>query len=143
MESYYSSELIHLNSTETYIKKKKTTLECKYKAKESMQKVNRKPTWRRRNYSGVRRVMVARSASVLLLMFCVWVCLLPPSLLCASITFSTDSELSFPISAVFICRKINGAKASFLFFFCCLSPVLYSLLSFLIFLLSFPCLLGH
>jgi hypothetical protein len=35
--------------------------------------------------------------------------------------------LSFPVSAVFICRKKNGAKTHFWSFFCCPSPVLSSL----------------
>jgi hypothetical protein len=81
-----------------------------------MQQVNRKQTWRGRNCSGVERVMVARSVSVLLLLFCVWVCLLPPSLLCVSVTLSTDSCLSFPVSAVFILQEKKWSKGVFLVF---------------------------
>ena len=93
-----------------------------------MQQVNRKQTWRGRNCSGVERVMVARSVSVLLLLFCVWVCLLPPSLLCVSVTLSTDSCLSFPVSAVFILqeKKMEQRCVSCL---CFVVPPVLSLLS--------------
>ena len=113
--------------------------------------------------------MVARSVSVILLLFYVWVCLLPPSLLCVSVTLSTDSCVSFPVSAVFICRKkwskgvflvflllflpfslfsplFSYFSALFFLFFCSLSPLSRSSAGFLVSkksLLSFPLFCLH
>ena len=75
--------------------------------------------------------MAARSASVLLLMF---PCL---GLLIASFFtlrlhhFLYWFLIFFSRFCSFYLQKKSGAKAYFLFFFCCLSPILYSLLSFL------------